>query len=578
MLSTDDPDALFAQGTHYHRLIVTGSPAISITSIHPETGDRNIIYDPALFISEPAAIRLSNETFIDLPCDRAYEIRINSWSDDVVQIGFGTTDVRMVSLPLRITDGINMKLGEYVLMNIPCGNQVDGQVEILKNGDEPLPLSESADYGGTKELHMAGVDDTAQADVMNRIVELISMILTFAAALVVVIYALAVLIKRLVRGAKPDRTSCTICGRIMLYIIALAALLLCAYKIYTLSGLFRVPADSFSGILQTASKVYKLGVRSYALFEFMVFALTVLLCVKSTSHGYSRIRLIRLSILLFLLGLVNSFVIMQNNMLSIFSTAKLLVPLLTIIAVLLARGRNPQGYDITSAWMPAIRTFVITGILFLLYETMLMFGATYGKLTGIMKGLTGLPILISSAFTWKRQRDALHCATFFAVLGYMTANVAINYSMLLGLILFVLSHCVLTYGFIRTEKPTRAQYIIWPILSAALCVQLILMRSYVTDTVLYGGIVYTFVLCAMVIASFSFTKQLWIGTVLYLVSNQLLLLTFRYPDSYALGAVELLVFYAAVLIIGTDSDVIRRRELERERNNSAISDKAKAEE
>ena len=558
LLSDDEPDALFGHSPYYHRLIVTGAPAISIVSIDPETDRRMIAYDPSMNVSSLAAIRLANETFIDLPCDHEYEIRISSWSGDVVQIGFGTADVRRVSLPLRVTDSAILKMGETIRIHVPRGENVDRLVEITRNGDTPMPLSESNDYGGTQELHMAGIDDTAKWDVFQRALELSSVIATVASALLVLLYAIIVLIKRMVRGARPDRISCTIWGRVMLYILALAALLLCIYEGWTLASLLRASARTYgNSLLQTASRLYKIGLISYTSFECMVFGLTVLLCCKSVSHGYSRIRLIRLSVLLFLLGLLNSFVTLENNMLSVFATAKLLLPLLAIISVLLARGRHPQGDDISNAWASAIRTFIITGAMFLLYEIVLLLGGAYGQVTGAVKAITGLPILISAALTWKKQRNILHSATFFAALLYMIANVIINFSMLAGLLLHLAGHCTLTYGFVRTKKPRRWQDLVWIALSALLCAQLILSRSYVTNTVLYGGMAYAFMLSAMVVASLRYTSQLWVGTILFLISNELLMLTFRYPNSFALAAIELLAFYIAVLIIVTDSDMIR---------------------
>lgn len=577
MLSTENPEELFAQGPYYHRLIVTGSPMISITSIDPETGRRLIVYNPNMYINKLATIKLSNQIFIDLPCDRAYEIGISARSDDVVQIGFGTADVRLVSLPLRTTYSVGMKIGEYITMNVPAGQKIDDQVEILLNGDEPLALSESDDKGGIKEFHMAGVDVSAKLDVISYIINLTCVILTLTAVLILLIYALVVLIKRIVRGPRPDHISCTIWGRVMLYIIAAASLLLFVYELYSaimMLSISEVPINN--RILQTVSNVYLLSVKIYSIFECMVYGLTVLLCVRSISHSFSRIRLIRLSILLFLMGLLNSFISLENSAFSLFSAVELLLPLLAIIAVLVARGLHPQGDDISNAWMPAIRTFVFTGIIFLIYEIVLMFTGSYSRLTGIVKGLTGLPILISSALTWKHQKDLLHCATFISVLLYMAANVVINFNMLFGLILHLLGHCVLTYSFIRTKKPKAAQFFIWIGVSVLLCLQLFTMRRYLSTPVLYGGFVYVVALAAMVISSFSFTKQLWIGTVLFLVSNELLLLTFRKPDVFALGALELLVFYAAVLIIGTDSDAIRAQ-VRKKTDAVSISEKTDAE-
>ncbi|MDO4371287.1 MAG: hypothetical protein Q4D43_08180, partial [Clostridia bacterium] len=186
-----------------------------------------------------------------------------------------------------------------------------------------------------------------------------------------------------------------------------------------------------------------------------------------------------------------------------------------------------------------------------------LLGGAYGQVTGAVKAITGLPILIFAALTWKQQRNILHSATFFAALLYMIANVIINFSMLAGLLLHLTGHCTLTYGFVRTKKPRRWQYLVWGALSALLCAQLILSRSYVTNTVLYGGMAYAFMLSAMVVASLRYTSQLWVGTILFLISNELLMLTFRYPNSFALAAIELLAFYIAVLIIVTDSDMIR---------------------
>ena len=78
------------------------------------------------------------------------------------------------------------------------------------------------------------------------------------------------------------------------------------------------------------------------------------------------------------------------------------------------------------------------------------------------------------------------------------------------------------------------------------------MRAGLPDAVARYGIVYALVVCAMLASSIRVSPYARTGAIFFVLSNQLLVLTFIYPSSIALHCMELLLFYIAVILLSME--------------------------
>ena len=551
--ATDDADLLFSQGSSYNRLVYTGSMDLRVEMTDAESGTTAVLMDSANNLSSLATAVLNNQTFVYLPSGYQYTITLEQKDEEgLCQVGFSYADVAEASIPLYTVNAITLYQLETITINVPKNADEEHPVTVLLDEAVELPLFSGAEGGAYQDLLMEG--NNAGKDLAGMISNAVVVVPYLFSAAVLLLYAIAVAIKRAARHRVNDTASCRLPGKILLIAAAVIAFALCVEPVRSLyAGLTGTPAAAgiSNRTLRRVSEYLGWGTNIYQGSVLVICFLEGYLCLRSIGHYLNRIRLVRLSCLMLLLNTIALFMSAYQNTNSWNDELGILVPIAALIGLRLARVRTDEDRNIGKHWLPVTRAVTWTALLFLTRQALIIIFDETSLLTVVLKMLAGVPVFVMALGMARRCKDGLHRLMAAAMGCYMAANAIINVSLRWGICVYLVGHILLIIAFVREHRPTKLQYIAWPIVSAVFVAELFLFRQYIPADLLSFGCVYTVLMAAMLVASVPVSSRLRVGTLSFALANELLVLTFI-ANSFVLESAELLIYYIAVLIMSAD--------------------------
>ena len=478
MLSTDDSELLFSAGDDFDRVIVAGEDIQILVDADLDEDGGFRVYDSTEADDRVAVVRMGQTYYISLPDGYDYTVTVRGTKPETqVRVGADHVELSNVGDPTSTTNILTLYEGEELVMTVPDDETL--QATVALNGTSQVPLYRGEAGGAFRDL-FAGTSKSEYGQMMTNAVAASVMIPYLASGALLLLYALVVGIKRLVRHRIDDSCSYRKVGRVILWIAAAMSASLCIPGLLTLVD----TAGRYASVhlndrtLQRVSEYLGWGEKGYQASSLVIYGLMTGLSIHSARHQLSRIRLFRLSLLVVLLNTFTLFTAADIETLSLSGELTFLVPLTALLGLLLVRSRSGDEREVGRHWLPVSRTIVATLILFALRQVLV--GLTDApELTAlvVMKALAGLPVTILAAWLWRKHRAPMQQMTFFAMLCYMVANTAINLHMGLGMLCYAVGHVLLAAGCCRTKKPSASHLLAGCALAAVLLVLVFRERS-----------------------------------------------------------------------------------------------------
>ena len=187
-------------------------------------------------------------------------------------------------------------------------------------------------------------------------------------------------------------------------------------------------------------------------------------------------------------------------------------------------------------------------VFFVLEEAAVHYMPANAPLRALLKGLTSLCPALLCLLGARRSPSRLHIGLCLALLLCLVGDVAINLSMLAGIVFFAGAHVLLCAVYWRAMPAVRWQSALWAALSAAFIALAVLFRSR-TGGLLPAIIAYILVLCAMITLSLRQRPLLRAGALIFALSDFLLARNIALGQTALSHFIALGVYYLAVGLI-----------------------------
>ena len=190
---------------------------------------------------------------------------------------------------------------------------------------------------------------------------------------------------------------------------------------------------------------------------------------------------------------------------------------------------------------------MIVFVLFLLHEYFLFAHHEWKVLEAVLKGTLSLFPFVLCFLGWKENKSRL---SFLFLIGFflcLIGDAFINLFMEFAAVSYVLAHCVFVRCYLYFRKPKFWQFIIWIVVFGCVCIFIKFVD--VSFLLKIFGTIYTFAMTAMVMFSFGIPKQLMIGSIIFFVSDILMLRNFIYSETVLSHFFSLGSYYVAVMLI-----------------------------
>lgn len=193
---------------------------------------------------------------------------------------------------------------------------------------------------------------------------------------------------------------------------------------------------------------------------------------------------------------------------------------------------------------------IIVFVVFLVHEYFLFAHHEMRGLEAVLKGLLSLFPFILCFLGWKEKRNRME---FLFLIGFflcLIGDALINIFMEFSAVCYFLAHCVFVRCYFYFKKPRIWQIIVWLAVFACICVFIQFVK--VSFLLKIFGALYTFAMTAMVMFSFKIPKQLMIGSLIFFVSDILMLRNFIYSETVVSHFFSLGSYYVAVMLIAAN--------------------------
>ena len=187
-------------------------------------------------------------------------------------------------------------------------------------------------------------------------------------------------------------------------------------------------------------------------------------------------------------------------------------------------------------------------ILFFLEEAVVSFLPGSRLPLALLKGLTSLCPALLCLLGTLRSPSRLHIGLSLALLLCLIGDIAINLSMLAGMVLFALAHVMLCAVFFHAQPPVRWQLALWIGLDALFIALAFAFRSR-AGALLLPAMGYIFVLCAMLTLALRQRPLLAVGAFVFALSDFLLARNAVMTRTPLTHLISLGVYYVAVGLI-----------------------------
>ena len=246
----------------------------------------------------------------------------------------------------------------------------------------------------------------------------------------------------------------------------------------------------------------------------------------------------------------------------VFLTALFLLFLVTlIISWLRFRHRRKRGFVPAGAKfrpLPILATFLIQQAFFIGEFRSILY-PDQQTIDVDSKIFIGAMTLIIAFYGYRRKKDRFHLLLMGVILLLAAADTAMLYSVRLGGTLHVLAYTFLTYIFIREDRPSKLQILLWLLIAATGIVYVLRIPGT------YGylravAILYVLSSSAMVVSSFHLASRTFRGTLLLFISGLLLIYNQANSTNALFHLISLGTYYTAVITLASSgSGFIRGR-------------------
>lgn len=202
------------------------------------------------------------------------------------------------------------------------------------------------------------------------------------------------------------------------------------------------------------------------------------------------------------------------------------------------------------------RVFVIAcffvAVLFLLHEIFLNFYNNLSFARVILKFLMSFIPFGLAFLGWKSDKNKVN---FFIMLGLFVcciADAVINIVLIVGGILYLAGHLLFMRAFLSIKKPVLIQYLCWAFFAILVSVFLYFVHDADPKLKIFA-VIYTLFMTAMVSFSFCATKRLFIGGVIFGLSDVLLMINMATGASDGVAHIfSLGIYYVGVLLMANE--------------------------
>jgi len=571
--STDDPDELYSQGEFYRTVAWSGKMDAVITVTDPETSEPVTVYDTKQGIKQITVISLQGRTCVMLPAVRTYQITLTAQRETQTQIGYSLNSAASVDVRLSSTNTLTLYRNEQIVIRLP--EMVDhAAVPVVSlNGESELPLTEGGSAGSTA-LTLRGASSSVQR-LLQMTSGVIIMVPWLLAAVLVLIFALFVGVKRLIRHRLVDDIPCRKPGRVVLLLAALAALTFSAFNLVQL--ITRV--SSIHGIninnrtMQRVSEYLGWGTGAYHASAMVVYLMLAVFSYRSIHHRLSRKRTLRHAALIMILNCLSVFMSVSMNLFSVTDVLVMLVPISAIAGVVLAHAPEPEDLARSKRILPVIRVALITILLFLIRQVIYALAGPTNQAAVLMKTLTGLPLAAMAIDLNNKMPSFRRRYTMIAIVCYLAANAVINLSPMIGTLIFMLGHCMLIYSNVKKCPPKTWQYVMWILMSIPFLYEAHTARNIMPGFMIYVAGPYVMIVVALAISALRLSRRIRFGCLMMIIANQLLVFTWLAPGMFVLDSTELFVYYISIIALASDIEV---SESTARKNDAALAEKEEA--
>ena len=192
---------------------------------------------------------------------------------------------------------------------------------------------------------------------------------------------------------------------------------------------------------------------------------------------------------------------------------------------------------------------VFVFFLFLLHEYFLFAHHEWRGLEAVLKGVLSLFPFILCFLGWKENKSRLSFLFLSGFLLCLLGDALINLFMEFAAVCYFAAHCIFVRCYLYFRKPKVWQFVVWIVVFLLICVFI----QFVNVSLLLKvfGILYTFAMTAMVMFSVKIPKLLTIGSLIFFISDILLLRNFIYSETVVSHFFSLGLYYVAVMIIAS---------------------------
>ena len=138
-----------------------------------------------------------------------------------------------------------------------------------------------------------------------------------------------------------------------------------------------------------------------------------------------------------------------------------------------------------------------------------------------------------------------------ALIAALLGDVLIGPSFVVGVILFLICHLLLSIYFLRKKNMSKAMWIIWAAFSLVIILIIILIFAKKQGIYAWGAAVYAPVLLLMVFSCLRQTRRMCINAFLFMFADILLAVYNAVWKVWPLHAVQTVLFYGAILMLAT---------------------------
>lgn len=172
--------------------------------------------------------------------------------------------------------------------------------------------------------------------------------------------------------------------------------------------------------------------------------------------------------------------------------------------------------------------------------------------------------LINGLQTNENNRNKFYYTLLFAMITCCVGDMAINYSVIAGIALFMAAQVLIILAFSSGRRLSVAKIGLWVALwlSSILACYALFDENSPDMMVVVGGMIYIGIMFMMVISSYGHSHRIFIGALLFGLSDLLLVYNTLTSEMLITHALSLGLYYVGIIIISSDIYSNIRKEVE----------------